>query len=138
MVVKRKKRRLEPWELAKLAKYEPKPWMLDNWCEEVSRITLQPFGGGEPIQVKLTAYGMGMPPTEFLETSVVGLPVAKFHIGVDRKQIERLAVWLIECMYLLDSLREKKDKEIRKVERQLAEIHERKCNSEWSKKSTRK
>jgi hypothetical protein len=125
-----------PQEKAQLAKYASESWRLRDWFEDVSSITIHPTCA-DSIRFKLDAFGLGMLPQEGLTISVVGCPEYRMYFGVDRKALQRLGKWFIESAYLLDSLREKKEEQIRRAQKQLAEIHEQKSYSQWSKKSKR-
>lgn len=132
----KKRRTLQGWEQAQLAKYEAQPWRIHDWYEEVSSIVIHPMFG-EPIKFQLTAFGFGYPPQEHLRISVVGLPHTQFTLGVDGECLKELGQWCIECIYLLDSLREKKQKQAAKLRKQLAEVHEAKGESEWKRKAAK-
>lgn len=108
---------------------------LDDWHEEVSRTSVQTYGSDEFV-FKLFSFGIGMPP-EILSVSVKGISNRELEIGIDEKQIGHLATWLVECLYLLDSLESKKGEQILKAERRLAKIHRRKWFRKWSKKFAR-
>ena len=58
-------------------------------------------------------------------------------MGADGEVLRQLATWFIEAMYMLDSLREKKEKQVRKAERELAETHDGKCYAEWERKAAK-
>jgi len=126
----------EQWEQAqdraRLAKHKTIPWQLHDWNEEVSRITLE-TDYGQQVQIKLTAFGLSGGCPEALEISAVGLPEVQFKFGTYRGEMEKLATWLVEAMYLVDSLRVMKEREIRKAERKLADMHEHSRCHQWSK-----
>jgi xanthine/CO dehydrogenase XdhC/CoxF family maturation factor len=124
---------MEPWERAKQANYTRRLRRLEEWSEEVSRIRINdPIG--DQIDFKLYACGVGTP-EESLDISVRGVPGMRLTFGIDARQIERLAEWLIEAMYLTHSLRERKERQVQKAEKLLAVIHDHNHHHEWSRKA---
>jgi hypothetical protein len=122
-----------PWELARIAEHTEEPWRLYEWHEEVSRTEVQ-TPEGDVIKFVLRASGMGIPPA-VLSMVVKGVPEAHLRFGIDREEMGKLAKWLVESMYLLNSLWEKKEQEIEKAQKELARIHRHSSQRKWTKKS---
>lgn len=133
---KKKRKKLPPWKEAQLAVQRNESWKIHDWYEEVSRTTIHPDLGAS-MRLKLTAFGMGMPPQELLQISSVDDPEVKWQFGVDRASLEKLGRWCIECIYLLDSLRDTKDRQAARLRKHLVEIHSDEATSEWTKKTSK-
>jgi hypothetical protein len=83
---------------------------LRDWKEDISRIKI--YSWHSKCKFKLHAYGNDMQ-SEFLTISLHSDSERKMEeVCIERNDIELVANWLIDCLFLLDWLRKRKEVEI--------------------------
>jgi hypothetical protein len=93
---------------------------LIDWERDVSRIKICSWR--DKCKFKLHAYGAGEPP-QVLIASVGSKSARKMEtISIGRDGIEQLAKWLVDCLFLLDWLRQRKEAEITDALRRRKQI----------------
>jgi hypothetical protein len=86
------------------------PEKLLDWEKDVSQIQLKSLF--DECDFKLRAYGMGMP-SEILTISVRSVSKRKMkQVSIDRGGVKKLGKWLLDCLFLLDWLRKRKEANI--------------------------
>jgi hypothetical protein len=105
----------------KLDRSKQWPKSIHEWHERVSQTEIE-TDEGDVIVFTLDAYGMGVP-SQILDISIKycaeGL---SFGIGSD--QMDKLADWLLTTKYLERTLRERKEKKARKLEKERRSLHD--------------